>query len=79
MELGSGSILNNRYRIVKRLGQGGFAITYLAGDLQMEKEVVIKEFFPYTLASRDRESVAVLPPAGELQIIYQKYRHDFLK
>ena len=79
MELGSGSILNNRYRIIKRLGQGGFAITYLAGDLQMEKEVVIKEFFPYTLASRDRESVAVLPPAGELQIIYQKYRHDFLK
>ena len=46
MELGSGSILNNRYRIIKRLGQGGFAITYLAGDLQIENEDVIKEFFP---------------------------------
>lgn len=79
MELASGTILNQRYRIVKKLGQGGFAITYLAGDLQLKKRVVIKEFFPYAMASRDGESAAVLPPEGELQKTYLKYKKDFLK
>ena len=42
-----GSILQNRYRLVKQLGQGGFGCTYLAEDLARFNELcAIKEFVP---------------------------------
>lgn len=41
-------ILNNRYRVIKELGAGGFGTTYLAEDTQMPsgKKCVIKELKP---------------------------------
>ncbi len=39
-----GTILaNGNYEIRGSLGQGGFGITYLARDLMLERDVVIKE------------------------------------
>lgn len=38
----SGDILKNRYRIVRVLGQGGFAITYEAEDIKTKSSVAIK-------------------------------------
>jgi eukaryotic-like serine/threonine-protein kinase len=38
-----GSILNNRYRIVTLLGQGGFGAVYKAWDLDMDAPVALKE------------------------------------
>ena len=43
MALSTGKILNNRYRIVKLLGQGGFGAVYRAWDLHLEKPCAIKE------------------------------------
>jgi eukaryotic-like serine/threonine-protein kinase len=37
-----GNIYDNRYKIVSALGQGGFASTFLAEDLQINKKVVLK-------------------------------------
>ena len=37
--------LNNKYRIKKVLGQGGFGITYLAEDSLLDIEVCVKELF----------------------------------
>lgn len=37
-----GNIYDDRYKIIKSLGQGGFASTFLAEDLQIDKKVVIK-------------------------------------
>ena len=44
------------YEIVSILGQGGFGITYLAEDSNLEQRVAIKEFLPVELAVRDHDS-----------------------
>jgi class 3 adenylate cyclase len=40
------------YRVESVLGVGGFGITYLARDTQLEKSVAIKEYFPSAAVSR---------------------------
>ncbi len=43
--LAIGSILQNRYRIVKLIGQGGFGAVYRGWDLSLEQPVAVKENF----------------------------------
>jgi len=43
MPLQPGQILNNRYRIDRLLGQGGFGAVYLAWDHNLDEPVAIKE------------------------------------
>ena len=40
----------HEYRIERVLGQGGFGITYRARDIQLDREVAIKEYLPISLA-----------------------------
>jgi serine/threonine protein kinase len=49
-----------RYEIVSVLGQGGFGITYRARDIQLDREVAIKEYLPSALAFR-QDGITVLP------------------
>ncbi len=58
--------LNNRYQIIRCIGQGGFGITYMAEDKTMEQYVVIKEYFPVMVVSRD-ESLMIQVSGGELE------------
>lgn len=50
--LSEGTLLDNRYIIGRVLGSGSFSVTYLAWDTESGKKIVIKEYFPKTLASR---------------------------
>lgn len=46
-EIPSGTVLGDRYRIIKQLGQGGFGRTYLAEDTnRFNEQCVLKEFAP---------------------------------
>ena len=45
MTLPTGAVLQNRYRIVKPVGQGGFGAVYRAWDLSLEQPVAVKENF----------------------------------
>lgn len=50
----AGTIIGNgQYLIGRALGQGGFGITYIGMDLNLLKQVAIKEFFPKGMVVRD--------------------------
>lgn len=40
--MNSGTTLNNRYRLEKKIGEGGFAKVFLATDLELERQVAVK-------------------------------------
>ena len=65
------------YEITDILGVGGFGITYLAQDLNLEHEVAIKEYLPSELIMRD-ENGYVQPLSSEHNIRYQWGLNRFL-
>ena len=50
--LRAGTVLNDRYIVGRVLGQGGFGITYLAYDTQLQTKVAVKEYMPNDIATR---------------------------
>ncbi|MEM9486213.1 MAG: serine/threonine-protein kinase [Cyanobacteria bacterium P01_F01_bin.116] len=66
-----GALLQNRYRVVRLLGQGGFGRTYLVKDQgRFNEECVIKEFMPVEGGDRFSSKAAQLFQR-EAEILYQ--------
>ena len=66
------------YQIKDILGQGGFGITYLAYDTNLDKDVAIKEYLPIELAVRERDS-SVHPITEDRGMSFQWGLDRFIK
>ena len=67
MSLATGYVLQNRYRIVKLVGQGGFGAVYRAWDLTLRQPVAVKENFGLTVAAQhqfEREAIILEIASG---------------
>lgn len=65
------------YRIDKVLGQGGFGITYLASDVNLNAKVAIKEYLPEQIARRE-EDTTVSPRSANDEDVYSKGLENYL-
>lgn len=79
-QLPLGTMLQDRYRIGKVLGQGGFGITYVGWDAMLEKPVALKEYYPTGVVVRDsRSSLYVRSINEEGERIFRHSLERFLK
>jgi serine/threonine protein kinase len=58
------------YRLERVLGQGAFGITYLAHDINLDRQVAIKEYMPAQLSTRE-SSKSVHPLSADLEEDFQ--------
>lgn len=80
MELSPNTLLQGgKYSIIKRLGQGGFGITYLGIQSGLERKVAIKEFFMKSLCNRDADTNRVsVGSKGSVEDV-ARFKEKFLK
>ena len=62
--LALGIVLDGRYRLGRVLGHGGFGITYLAWDENLQLRLAIKEYLPRDSASRAPDGVSLAVYSG---------------
>ena len=67
----------DEYRIEKLLGEGGFGLTYLAFDTNLDKKVAIKEYMPSEHAVREID-ITIVPKSESSTKVYNWGLNAFL-
>lgn len=74
------TVLNGKYVLGKVLGEGGFGVSYLGWDLNLECKVAIKEYYPASYVTRQAAytpTVSVL--TGNRREFYEKGLEKFVE
>ena len=71
-------VMLRKYLIGRVLGYGGFGVTYLAYDTQLETKVAIKEYLPGDFATRMPGETKVTVYSGEKTQMFEAGRDKFM-
>ena len=72
-------LCGGKYRIVKKLGQGGFGITYLGEQIALNRRVAIKEYFDKALCERSSTTSHVTVGSTDGRKRWEAYLTKFVK
>lgn len=79
MLLKKGTLLQGgKYKIEKVLGQGGFGITYLATQINLNSKVAIKEFFMKDMCCREEDTNQVYYISSDSNFV-DNFKNKFIK
>ena len=73
------TLQNGEYQIQRKLGQGGFGITYLALQRSLNRKVVVKEFFMDGYCSREEHTHRMTLATSSDPKLVSSYYDKFLK
>lgn len=74
-----GSLVKQRYRVGRVLGEGGFGITYVGLDTVLNLKVAVKEFYMAGYVNRNNEaSSTVFATLGEHRDLFNRNKEKFL-
>lgn len=79
LTLPAGTVLHGRYLLGRVLGHGGFGVTYLARDGELDARVAIKEYLPRGEATRNRDGSTVRPRSPGERDSFVQGLESFLK
>ncbi len=75
-----GTILAGKYILGKALGEGGFGITYVGYDINLDLKIAIKEYFPSGFVSRDVSNTDTITVfSGSEREAYEAGKEKFIK
>ncbi len=75
-----GTVLCNKYVVGNSLGEGGFGITYIGRDLNLDVRVAIKEYYPVGYAGRNNTLNNEITPSSDKQRdVFEKGKQRFLQ
>ncbi len=78
--LAPGTLLSGKYEVGAVLGEGGFGITYIGRDRNLELRIAIKEYFPSGMVNRNNTASAeITASVGKAQEFFEKGKTSFLE
>ncbi len=73
------TILNGKYLVGRILGEGGFGITYLGWDLNLDLKIAIKEYYPAGFVTREITGTnSITPFTGDSLEFFTRGRDKFI-
>ncbi len=74
------TILSGKYLVGNVIGEGGFGITYIGYDLNLEMKIAIKEFYPNGFVTRESDVTSIVTGyTTNDPEQYQKWKDSFVR
>lgn len=74
-----GTVIANEWRVERKLGEGGFGITYAATNLRIGGLVALKEYFPAACGTRPEGTTEVMPATGKEGEVFRWGMRRFIR